>query len=60
VAEAPLLRHRDPLHQRRVILEPQVVEQGRVRWDYGPEGGVLEEVSETVEEEAAEAETASA
>ena len=45
---------------KSVRLAADEFEQGRVRWDYGPEGGVLEEVSQTVEEEAAEAETASA
>jgi DNA-directed RNA polymerase omega subunit len=36
-------------------------EQNRVRWDYGPEGGVLEEEgAEAADEEVAEEETARA
>jgi DNA-directed RNA polymerase omega subunit len=36
-------------------------EQNRVRWDYGPEGGVLEETAgEAAEEEVAEEEAARA
>ena len=46
---------------KSVRLAAEEFEQGRIRWDYGPEGGVLEEATaETAEEEVAEAETASA
>ena len=38
-------------------LAAQEFEQNLIRWDYGPEGGVLEEgVAETAEETAAEEE----
>jgi DNA-directed RNA polymerase omega subunit len=33
-------------------------EQSRIRWDYGPEGGVLEDAAESAEEEVAEEEAA--
>ncbi len=40
-----------------VRLAADEFEQARVRWDYGPEGGVLEEATaDTAEEEAAEEE----
>jgi DNA-directed RNA polymerase omega subunit len=40
-----------------VRLAADEFEQARVRWDYGPEGGVLEEgAAETAEEEVAEEE----
>ena len=40
-------------------LGAQEFEQNRIRWDYGPEGGVLEDAeNETGEEEVAEEETA--
>jgi DNA-directed RNA polymerase omega subunit len=40
-----------------VRLAADEFEQARVRWDYGPEGGILEEpAAETAEEEVAEEE----
>ena len=40
-------------------LAAQEFEESRIRWDYGPEGGVLEEPAEgTAEEETAEEEAA--
>jgi DNA-directed RNA polymerase omega subunit len=39
-----------------VRLAADEFEDNRIRWDYGPEGGVLEEASESAEEEMAEEE----
>ena len=39
-----------------VRLAGDEFEQARVRWDYGPEGGVLEDAAETADEEVAEEE----
>ncbi len=42
-----------------VRLAADEFDQSRVRWDYGPEGGILEEaVSDTGDEEVAEEEAA--
>jgi DNA-directed RNA polymerase omega subunit len=55
----PKLETDRPVKSTRLAAEE--FDQARIRWDYGPEGGVLEEVSaETAEEEVAEEETARA
>ncbi len=49
----PRLESERPLKPVRLAAEE--FKQSRIRWDYGPEGGVLEEVSaEAVEEEVEE------
>jgi DNA-directed RNA polymerase omega subunit len=52
----PKLDNERPLKPTRLgALE---FEQSRVRWDYGPEGGILEDAEAAAEEEVAEEETA--